>query len=111
MSLRGVVFVVFLEQVAVVACSSYYSAFLLLPFVGLIILASANKLATKYLIDRVSERCVLCSRYFHRFLALASAVLSCLSACSYWLLIVLVRYRHIVITAVVVNRVLSVIAL
>jgi hypothetical protein len=95
----------------VVACSSYYGVFLLLLFVGLIIFASANKLAAKYLIDRASERCVLCSRYFYRFLALALAVLLCLSACSYWLLVVLVRCRHTVITAIVVNRVLSVIAL
>jgi hypothetical protein len=83
MSVRGVVFVIFLKQVAVVACSSYYSVFFLLLFIGLIILASANKLAAKYLVDRASERCVLCSRYFYRFLALALAVLLCLSACSY----------------------------
>jgi hypothetical protein len=95
----------------VVACSSYYSAFLLLLFVGLIILASANELAAKYLVDRASERCVLCSRYFHRFLTLASAVLLCLSACSYWLLVVLVRCRHMVVTAIIINRVLSVVAL
>jgi TRAP-type mannitol/chloroaromatic compound transport system permease small subunit len=83
MSLRGVVFVVLFKQVAVVACSSYYSVFLLLLFIGLIIFASANKLAAKYLIDRASERCVLRSRYFYRSLTLASAVLLCLSACSY----------------------------
>jgi hypothetical protein len=83
MSLRGVVFVVLLEQVAVVACSSYYSVFLLLLFIGLIIFASANKLTAKYLINRVSKRYVLYSRYFYRFLALALAVLLCLSTCSY----------------------------
>jgi hypothetical protein len=59
MSIRGVVFVIFLKQVAVVACSSYYSACLLLLFIGLIIFASANKLAAKYLINRALERCVL----------------------------------------------------
>jgi hypothetical protein len=83
MSLRGVVFVVFLKQVAVVACSSYYGVFRLLLFIGLIILTSANELAAKYLVDRASKRCVLYSRYFYRFLALATAVLLCLSACSY----------------------------
>jgi TRAP-type mannitol/chloroaromatic compound transport system permease small subunit len=83
MSLRGVVFIVLLKQVAVVACSSYNSIFLLLLFVGLIIFASANKLATKYLINRVSERYVLYSRYFYRFLILVLAVLLCLSTCSY----------------------------
>jgi hypothetical protein len=45
--------------------------------------ASANKLAAKYLIDRASKRCVLCSRYFYRFFVLALVVLLCLSACSY----------------------------
>ena len=83
MSLRGVVFVVFLKQVAIVACSSYYSVFLLLLFIGLIIFTSANKLATKYLIDRASKRCVLYSRYFYRFLMLVLAVLLYLSAYSY----------------------------
>jgi hypothetical protein len=83
MSLRGVVFIVLLKQVAVVACSSYYSVFLLLLFIGLIVFASANKLAAKYFVDRASKRCVLCSRYFYRFLTLALAVLLCLSACSY----------------------------
>jgi hypothetical protein len=83
MSIRGVVFVIFLEQVTVVACSSYYSVFLLLLFVGLIVLASANKLAAKYLIDRASKRCVLYSRYFYRFLTLLLAVLLYLSAYSY----------------------------
>jgi hypothetical protein len=83
MSLRGVVFVVFLKQVAKVACSSYYSVFLLLLFIGLIIFASANKLAAKYLIDRASKRYVLYSRYFYRFLMLLLVVLLCLSMCSY----------------------------
>jgi hypothetical protein len=83
----------------------------LLPFVGLIILASANKLAAKYLVDRASGRCVLYNRYFYRSLALLLAVLLCLSACSYWLLVVLVRCRHMVVTAVVVGVVLSVVAL
>jgi hypothetical protein len=83
MSIRGVVLVVFLKQVAIVACSSYYSIFLLLLFIGLIILTSANKLATKYLIDRALGRYVLYSRYFYRFLTLLLAVLLCLSACSY----------------------------
>jgi hypothetical protein len=82
-SLRGVVFVIFLKQVAVVACSSYYSVFLLLLFIGLIVLTSANKLAAKYLIDRASKRCVLYSRYFYRFLTLLLVVLLCLSARSY----------------------------
>jgi hypothetical protein len=95
----------------VVVCSSYYSVSLLLLFIGLIVLTSANKLAAKYLIDRASERCVLCSRYFYGFLALVMVVLLCLSACSHWLLVVLVRCRHTVITAVVIDRVLSVIAL
>jgi hypothetical protein len=95
----------------VVACSSYYGVSLLLLFVGLIVLAGANKLAAEYLVDRASERCVLCSGYFYGFLALATAVLSCLSACSYWLLVVLVRCGHTVVTAVVVDGVLSVIAL
>jgi hypothetical protein len=83
MSLRGVVFIIFLEQVAIVVCSSYYSVFLLLLFVGLIIFTSINKLIAKYLVDRASKRCVLYSRYFYRFLALALAVLLCLSAYSY----------------------------
>jgi hypothetical protein len=83
MSLRGVVFIVFLKQIAIVACSSYYSVFLLLLFIGLIILASLNKLAAKYLIDRALGRCVLYSRYFYRFLILLLVVLLCLSACSY----------------------------
>jgi hypothetical protein len=83
MSFRGIVFVVFLKQVAVVACSSYYSVFLLLLFVGLIIFSSANKLATKYFVDRASKRYILYSRYFYRFLILALAVLLYLSACSY----------------------------
>jgi hypothetical protein len=111
MSFGGVVFVVLLEQVAVVACSSYYGVSFLLLFVGLIVLASANKLAAEYLVDRASKRCVLCSRYFYGFLALATAVLLCLSACSYWLLIVLVRCGHTVVTAVVIGVVLSVVAL
>jgi hypothetical protein len=68
MSIRGVVFVIFPKQVAVVVCSSYYSISFLLLFVGLIVLASTNKLTTKYLIDRASKRCVLYSRYFYRFL-------------------------------------------
>jgi hypothetical protein len=80
-------------------------------FVGLIVLAGANELAAEYLVDRASERCVLCSRYFYGFLLLAAAVLLCLSACSYWLLVVLVRCRHMVVTAVVVSVVLSVVAL
>jgi hypothetical protein len=83
MSLRGIVFIVFLKQVAIVACSSYYSVSLLLLFVGLIVLASANKLTAKYLVDRASKRYVLCSRYFYRFLMLATAILLCLSMCSY----------------------------
>jgi hypothetical protein len=83
MSIRGVVFVIFPKQVAVVACSSYYSVSLLLLFVGLIVLASINKLAAKYLIDRASKRYIFCSRYFYRFLLLAAAVLLCLSAYSY----------------------------
>ena len=111
MSIRGIVLVIFLKQVAIVACSYYYSVSLLLLFIGLIVLASANKLTAKYLVDRASKRCVLCSRYSYRFLALATAVLLCLGACSYWLLVVLVRCRHTVVIAVVVNRVLSVIAL
>jgi hypothetical protein len=83
MSVRGIVFAIFLKQVAVVACSSYYSVFLLLLFIGLIIFASVNKLAAKYLIDRVLECYVLYSRYFYRFLMLLLVVLLCLSACSY----------------------------
>jgi hypothetical protein len=75
----------------------------LLLFIGLIILASANKLAAKYPIDRASKRCVLHSRYFYRFPMLLLAVPLCLSVCSYWLLVVLIRRRHAVVTAVVVN--------
>jgi hypothetical protein len=83
MSIRGIVFIIFLKQVAVVVCSSYYSIFLLLLFVGLIVFASVNKLTAKYLIDRASKRCVLYSRYFYRFLMLLLAVLLYLSICSY----------------------------
>jgi hypothetical protein len=77
----------------------------LLLFIGLIVLASANKLAAKYLVDRASKRCVLYSKYFYRFLALATAVLLCLrfSVYSYWLFIILVRCRHAVISAIIVN--------
>jgi hypothetical protein len=55
MSVRGVVVAIFLKQVAVVACSSYYSVFLLLLFIGLIMFASVNKLAARYLMDRVLD--------------------------------------------------------
>jgi hypothetical protein len=83
MSVRGVVFVIFLKQVAIVACSSYYSVFFLLLFIGLIILASANKLVAKYLVDRALGRYILCNRYFYRSLTLLLVALLCLSVYSY----------------------------